>query len=81
MSDKESSLRYFNLKIELTENAIYQTSVIMEFKILKTYNKNENEDEYNLIDDETDDEETDHEKTDNEKFIERPHWYKNYKIG
>ena len=42
----------------------------MEFKILKTYNKNGNEDEYNLIDDETDDEETDQEKTDNEKFID-----------
>ncbi|RIA84340.1 hypothetical protein C1645_421767 [Glomus cerebriforme] len=68
MSNKESGLGRFDLKIEPTENAIYQTSVIMEFKLLK--HKNNDEDEYNIIDDETDDEETGHEKTDNEKFID-----------
>ena len=67
MSNKESGLGHFDLKIEPTENAIYQTSVIMEFKLLK--HKNDDEDEY-IIDDETDDVETGHEKTDNEKFID-----------
>ena len=67
-SNKESGLGRFDLIIEPTDNAIYQISVIMEIKILK--HKNNDEDEYDIIDDETDDEETGHEKIDNEKFID-----------
>jgi hypothetical protein len=49
MSNKESGLGWFDLKIELTEHTDYPTSVIMEFKIIK--NKNNDDDEYVPIDD------------------------------
>jgi len=49
MSNKESGLGRFDLKNEPTEHANYSTSVIMEFKIIK--NKNNDDDEYDSIDD------------------------------
>ena len=49
MSNKEGGLGRFDLKIEPTEHADYLTSVIMEFKIIK--NKNSDDDEYDPIDD------------------------------
>lgn len=49
LSNREGGLGRFDLKIEPTEHADYLTSVIMEFKIIK--NKNSDDDEYDPIDD------------------------------